>query len=126
MAMKVTVNGAAVEVGDGSSVLDAVNKSGTYIPQLCKDPARPAMGACRTCLVQVEGMRGTPASCSTPARDGMVVSTDSEEVKSIRRGVLELTMAMGDGRADNPRREVRVAADAHGLAESRWANRMTP
>ena len=126
MAMKVTVNGYAVEVGDGSSVLDAVNKSGTYIPQLCKDPARPAMGACRTCLVQVEGMRGTPASCSTPARDGMVVSTDSEEVKSIRRGVLELTMAMGDGRADNPRREVRVAADAHDLAESRWANRMTP
>ena len=126
MAITVMVNGQPVEVPEGSSVLDAVNRSGTYIPQLCKDPARPAMGACRTCLVQVEGIRGFPASCSTPARDGMEVRTDSSEVSDIRRGVIELTVGMVGSNGASTRPDVRIAAEHHGIAEPRWSGRMPP
>ena len=94
MSITLTVNSQPVQVSEGASVLDAINTSGTYISQLCKDPDMKPIGACRTCLVQIEGMRGFPASCSVPARDGMVVWTDTPEVRRIRSGVLELTLAM--------------------------------
>lgn len=94
MHITLTVNGAKITIPDGASVLDAVNASSTYISQLCKDPDMKPIGACRTCLVQIEGQRGFPASCSTPARDGMVVSTETADVRRIRRVVLELTLAM--------------------------------
>ena len=94
MPMTLTVNGNKVTVPDGASVLDAVNASSTYISQLCKDPDMKPIGACRTCLVQIEGQRGFPASCSTPAREGMVVSTETADVRRIRRVVVELTLAM--------------------------------
>ncbi len=94
MTISVTVNGTRVEVAGGATVLDAVNASNTYLSQLCKDPDMKALGACRTCLVQIEGMRGFPASCSVPAREGMSVRTDTPEVERIRAGVLELTLAM--------------------------------
>src|SRR3989304_2827967 len=92
--MHLTIDGRAVEVPEGASVLDAVNRLGLPLPQLCKDPARPPVGACRTCLVQVEGQRGFPASCHLPARDGMVVRTDTAEVTWIRRAGLDLTLSM--------------------------------
>jgi formate dehydrogenase alpha subunit len=90
-----------VEVAEGSSVLDAVNRLGVPLPQLCKDPDRAPLGACRTCLVQVEGIRGTPAACHLPALDGMVVSTTAPALVRIRRQVLDLTRSMvtaGEGR----------------------------
>ncbi|MBI4011213.1 MAG: molybdopterin-dependent oxidoreductase, partial [Candidatus Rokubacteria bacterium] len=92
--MRLTVDGRAVEVPAGASVLDAVNRLGLPLPQLCKDPDRPPLGACRTCLVEVEGQRGFPASCHLPARDGMAVRTDTPGVARIRRGVLDLTLSM--------------------------------
>src|SRR3990170_664638 len=92
--MRLTIDGRAVEVPEGASVLDAVNRLGLPLPQLCKDPDRPPLGACRTCLVQVEGQRGFPASCHLPARDGMVVRTDTPEVARVRRAVLDLTLSM--------------------------------
>ena len=94
MTMTLTIDNQTVEVPESASVLDAVNASGQYISQLCKDPDMKAIGACRTCLVQIEGTQGYPASCSVPARDGMVVWTDSPEVRRIRSGVIELTLAM--------------------------------
>src|SRR5438093_1254398 len=60
--MKLAIDGRPVEVPDGATVLDAVNALGIPLPQLCKDPDRSPLGACRTCLVQVEGQRGTPAA----------------------------------------------------------------
>ena len=56
--MKLTIDGTLVEVDAGATVLDAVNRLGVPLPQLCKDPDRSPLGACRTCLVHVEGMRG--------------------------------------------------------------------
>ena len=58
----ITVNGKHVSVDDSCSVLDAINSSGTPIPQLCKDPDMKPIGACRTCLVEIDGVRGFPAS----------------------------------------------------------------
>ena len=66
MSISVEVDGRELEVPDGSRFLDAINSSGTYISQLCKDPDMNAIGACRTCLVEIEGTRGFPASCSVP------------------------------------------------------------
>ena len=92
----VTVDGAAVSVPMGASVLDAINSAGVPITQLCKDADQKARGACRTCLVQIEGVRGFPASCTTPCNDGMRISVASPEATRIRDRVLELTDAMRD------------------------------
>ena len=119
MSVAITIDGQKVEAPEGSSILEAINGAGVYIPQLCKDPAMPAIGACRTCLVQIEGRRGFPASCHTPVQDGMVVHTDSPEVRRIRRGVLELTLGMlpsekpGNGLAEH--QELKVAAEHHDI-----------
>lgn len=75
-----TVNGQQVEVPQGASVLDAVLRSEVELPHLCKDSDMGAIGACRTCLVQVEGQRGFPASCSLPAAEGMAVLTETPDV----------------------------------------------
>ena len=115
--MKLTVDGREVEVGAGATVLDAVNHLGIALPQLCKDPDRAPLGACRTCLVWVEGQRGLPASCHLPARDGMVVQTRHPDAVKTRRAVLDLTWSMlspGDGRDGFG--QVGLAAGDHALA----------
>jgi formate dehydrogenase alpha subunit len=94
--MRLTVDDCPVEVPAGATVLDAVNRLGSPLPQLCKDPDRPPLGACRTCLVHVEGLRGTPAACHLPARDGMAVSTTHPEAVRVRARVLDLTRSMLD------------------------------
>ena len=135
MSISLTVNGKQVQVPEGASVLDAVNASDTYLSQLCKDPDMTAIGACRTCLVQVEGMRGFPASCSVPASDGMAVRTDTPEVERIRSGVLELTLTMlpSDSpaqpavtsviRGEGEYGQLTRAAHNYGIAGSRWQPR---
>src|SRR5438067_13190774 len=92
--LHVEVDGRAVEITEGASALDAINAAGVYVPQLCKDPDQMPRGACRTCLVQIEGMRGFPASCTTPATDGMAIHVSGTDVERLRRGVLELTEGM--------------------------------
>ena len=123
MSVKLSINSREVEAPDGSSVLDAINASGTYVSQLCKDPDMKPIGACRTCLVQIDGVRGFPASCSVPATDGMNVWTDTPQVTSIRRGVLELTLAMLPKNGAKEYRELSVAAAHHGIKSPRWSGR---
>ncbi len=94
VSLRVTVDGVPVEVPAGGSVLDAINLAGVLISQLCKDPDQKPRGACRTCLVRIEGMRGFPASCTTPATDGMAIHVSGTDVERLRRGVLELTESM--------------------------------
>jgi formate dehydrogenase alpha subunit len=113
-----TIDGRSVELPEGASVLDGVNRLGIALPQLCKDPDRAALGACRTCLVHVEGQRGLPAACHLPARDGMVVATGHPDAVRVRRGVLDLTLSM---LAPSPERagfaQVGAASARHGLLE---------
>ena len=125
MTITLAIDGNDVQVPDGASVLDAINASGGYISQLCKDPDMEPIGACRTCLVQIDGVRGFPASCSVPAAEGMQVSTEAPQVRSVRRGVLELTQAMvgGKGNGATDHRELSTAARHHDLDVPRWASR---
>src|SRR5436190_22304493 len=117
MSLRLTIDGTPIEVPMGATVLDAVNRLGLALPQLCKDPDRSPLGACRTCLVHVEGQRGLPASCHLPARDGMVVQTTHPDAVKTRRAVLDLTWSMlstGDGRGGFG--QVGAAASQHALA----------
>src|SRR5258705_10324424 len=121
----VIVDESAVEVPEGATVLDAVNRLGIPLPQLCKDPDRAPLGACRTCLVHVEGQRGTPAACHLPARDGMVVDTQHPEVVRVRSTVLDLTLSMltpaGERAGDrNGFGQLGVAAARHERLEPSW------
>jgi formate dehydrogenase major subunit len=89
----VTIDGIQVMVPPGTSVMRAAKFAGIDVPKLCATDSLKAFGSCRLCLVEVEGMRGTPASCTTPCTDGMVVSTRTEQVQQLRRGVMELYLS---------------------------------
>lgn len=85
-----TIDGKDVTVLEGTSVMRASMEAGIQVPKLCATDMVDAFGSCRLCLVEVEGRNGTPASCTTPAMDGMVVRTQTERLKKIRKGVMEL------------------------------------
>jgi formate dehydrogenase major subunit len=85
-----TIDGVAVSVPEGTSVMRAAMEIGTKIPKLCATDMLDSFGSCRLCLVEIEGRAGTPASCTTPVTEGMVVHTQNERLGKIRRGVMEL------------------------------------
>ena len=79
-----------VTVPEGTSIMRAAMEMGTKIPKLCATDMLDAFGSCRLCLVEIEGRAGTPASCTTPVAPGMVVHTQTERLKRLRKGVMEL------------------------------------
>jgi formate dehydrogenase major subunit len=85
-----TIDGQQVTVPEGTSIMRAAMELGTKIPKLCATDMLEAFGSCRMCLVEVEGRAGTPASCTTPVADGLVVRTQTERLKRLRKGVMEL------------------------------------
>ena len=91
--MTITINGQPVAAGPEMTILDAAQQAGIHIPTLCYHPDLPRMGACRVCLVEVEGERNLQPSCSFPVRDGMVVWTHSAKVRKARRTVVELLLS---------------------------------
>ncbi len=88
-----TVDGRPIETREGRTVLEACLENGIHIPTLCHDPRLEPYGGCRLCLVRIEGMRGFPTSCTTKAADGMVVTTDDEDIRRLRRTVVELLLS---------------------------------
>ncbi|WP_088707185.1 formate dehydrogenase subunit alpha [Noviherbaspirillum denitrificans] len=84
------VDGIKVTVPAGTSVMRAAAESGINIPKLCATDSIEAFGSCRLCLVEIEGRRGYPASCTTIVEDGMKVRTQSGKLQSLRKGVMEL------------------------------------
>ena len=84
------IDGRAIEVPEGTSVMRAAGQAGGAIPKLCASDNLEAFGSCRMCLVEVEGMKGTPASCTTLVAPGMVVRTQTPRLEKLRRGVMEL------------------------------------
>ena len=90
--MQLTIDGKTVHARGGESVLQCALRHRINIPHLCTHPSLPAFGACRMCIVEIDGLRGFPASCATPASDGMVVRTDTAPLKDLRRRVLELIL----------------------------------
>src|SRR5258708_18081643 len=88
-----TIDGNVVTVPDGTSIMRAATEMGTRIPKLCATDMVDAFGSCRLCLVEIQGRPGTPASCTTPVAPGMVVKTQTERLKTIRPGVMELSIS---------------------------------
>ena len=85
-----TIDGGAVTVPEGTSIMRAAMELGTKIPKLCATDMLEAFGSCRLCLVEIDGRAGTPASCTTPVANGMVVRTQTDRLKRLRKGVMEL------------------------------------
>jgi formate dehydrogenase major subunit len=85
-----TIDGVQVSVPAGTSVMHAAAKAGIDIPRLCATEHLEAFGSCRLCVVQVKDRRGFPASCTTLAEEGMQVTTESDALFRLRRGVMEL------------------------------------
>src|SRR5262249_45393858 len=88
--VSLTIDGFTVSVPEGTSIMRAAMDTGIKVPKLCATDSIEAFGSCRLCLVEIKGRAGTPASCTTPVAEGMVVSTQSERLKQLRRGVMEL------------------------------------
>ncbi|GAA3799023.1 formate dehydrogenase subunit alpha [Streptomyces chiangmaiensis] len=86
----VEVDGLPVTVPEGTSVMRAAACAGIDIPKLCATDSLEPFGSCRLCVVEIDGRRGTPASCTTPVADGMRVRTQTPKVEKLRQGVMEL------------------------------------
>lgn len=118
------IDGNQVSVPEGTSVMHAAAEAGIDIPKLCATDSLEPFGSCRLCLVQVEGRRGYPSSCTTLAEEGMKVCTQSPKLAEIRRGVMELYIS--DHPLDcltcsaNGNCELQDMAGAVGLREVRY------
>jgi formate dehydrogenase major subunit len=86
----VTIDGEDVAVPEGTTVLRAAALAGINIPKLCATDSLKPFGSCRLCLVEIEGAKGLPASCTTEVREGMQVTTQTKRLADIRRNVMEL------------------------------------
>jgi formate dehydrogenase major subunit len=85
-----TIDGRDVTVPAGSSVMRAAAELGTDIPKLCATDNLKSFGSCRLCLIEIDGRKGTPASCTTPVEPGMIVRTQTPHLHQLRKGVMEL------------------------------------
>jgi len=84
------IDGVDVTVPDGTSIMHAAQLGGVTVPKLCATDSLEPFGSCRLCLVEIEGRRGYPASCTTPVAPGLKVKTQTPKLADVRRGVMEL------------------------------------
>ncbi|HHX81935.1 MAG TPA: 2Fe-2S iron-sulfur cluster binding domain-containing protein, partial [Pseudomonadaceae bacterium] len=84
------IDGYPISVPKGTSIMHAAKLLGITIPKLCATDNMDAFGSCRLCVVEIEGRRGTPASCTTPAEAGLKVTTQNGKLAKLRKGVMEL------------------------------------
>ncbi|MGZ8703950.1 MAG: molybdopterin-dependent oxidoreductase, partial [Aeromicrobium sp.] len=105
----VEIDGTPVTVPAGTSVMRAASLAGVDIPKLCATDSLEPFGSCRLCLVEIDGHKGTPASCTTPCSPDMTVTTQSPRLQRLRRGVTELYMS------DHP--HDCLTSDTHGECE---------
>jgi len=85
-----TIDGESITVPEGTSVMRAAAEAGIKVPKLCATDSLESFGSCRMCMVEIEGRKGYPASCTTPAESGMTVNTQTDKIASLRRNVMEL------------------------------------
>lgn len=88
--VSLTIDGHRVTAPAGTSILRAAAEAGINIPKLCATDSLEPFGSCRLCLVEIEGRRGTPASCTTLVEEGLVVTTENAKLNKLRKGVMEL------------------------------------
>jgi formate dehydrogenase major subunit len=117
--MRVAVDGIDVEVADGATVLDAARAAGRWVPTLCFDERQAPFGACRVCLVGVEGAPTPLPACTTPCRDGMAVDTQDPAGRRVATAVVELVLSeLPEPPA--PHTELAQVAAQLGVGEPRW------
>jgi len=91
--LSITIDNRKVQVKTGLTILQAAREHDIYIPSLCTLEPLPSYGACRLCIVEVDGLRGYPTSCTTPVEDGMIIRTDTAELRTLRQEVLKLLLS---------------------------------
>ena len=91
--IRLTINGRSVKAEPGDTIYIAARRAGLSIPSLCASDHLAPHGSCRLCLCEVEGQSGTPASCTTPVRDGMVVQIENERLNRHRHNIVELYLS---------------------------------
>jgi NADH dehydrogenase/NADH:ubiquinone oxidoreductase subunit G len=92
--VKLTIDGQEVEVPENLNIIDAAEHVGIHIPNLCYLKGMKGIGACRLCLVEIEGMRAPMIACNTKVKEGMVIQTKTEKVQEIRKFVIDLILSM--------------------------------
>src|SRR3954463_16227945 len=112
-----SIDGRAVTAPAGTSILRAAAMAGIVIPKLCATDSLEAFGSCRLCLVEIEGRKGTPASCTTPVAPGIKVLTQTDRLAKLRKGVMELYLS---DHPSDPRGEMLEMVDAVGLTHVRY------
>jgi iron-only hydrogenase group A len=95
--ISLSINGVKIEVPEGAMILDAVRAANIHIPTLCHVEGREAQGACRVCVVELEGSKSLVASCSTPASEGMEIRTNTARVRKARSAVVDFLLSEHDG-----------------------------
>jgi NADH dehydrogenase/NADH:ubiquinone oxidoreductase subunit G len=91
--IQITIDNKKIDAWPNQTILQAARKNNVYIPSLCAMEHLSSYGACRLCVVEVDGLRGFPTSCTTPVEEGMVIRTDTAEVRSLRQEVLKLLLS---------------------------------
>lgn len=91
--IELQIDGKTIKTREENTVLVAALKAGIYIPNLCYHPDLAPLGACRLCIVEIEGVKGIPTACTTLVKDGMVVYTDTEKLRNLRRNILWLILS---------------------------------
>lgn len=91
--IKITIDGKAIEVSEGTTILEAAKMLNIPMPTLCHHPKLTPYGGCRLCIVEIKGMHRPLTSCTTPVAEGMEVTTSSPELEGIRKTVLELILS---------------------------------
>jgi formate dehydrogenase major subunit len=118
------IDDQTITVPEGTSIMRAAAMAGTHIPKLCATDTLKAFGSCRLCLVEIEGRRGYPASCTTLVADGIKVKTESPKLTQLRRNVMELYLsdhpAECGSTAASARCELHDMAAALGVTDSRY------
>jgi formate dehydrogenase major subunit len=114
-----TINGTSVEAEPGTTILDAARALGEWIPTLCFDERQDPFGACRVCMVAVDGLPKPLPACTTPLRDGMVVDTRHETARRVAGAVVELVLSE---LPEPPAAHTELAAVARelGVSGTRW------
>ncbi len=94
MEIRLTIDDREVVVPEGATILEAARKAGSYVPSLCDHPDLKPIGSCKLCIVSVKGLDYYPTACNTPAKEGMVVQTKTQELQEMRRNTLEMLLAL--------------------------------
>ena len=117
--VKLEINGRSVEASPGDTIYVAAKKAGIVIPALCTSDHLAPFGSCRMCLCEIDGQGGTPASCTTPVREGMVIHTESERVRRLRKHLVELYLSE-QSPGDRAAEPLQCLAQSFGLRHVRY------